>query len=136
MPYSKPFGVGQAIKCSGVLDSDSNVTALPAEPSETPQCVPANQEQAAAGSALQPSVVAVQGVQSTRQQLIMSTGHGDLTLLKSEDPLGKLRWNHAQFSDPASRQSRATNPLNTAHVCRKCRSMLSFAALEPVVQCT
>ena len=54
----------------------------------------ASQQTATAHSALQPSVATVQSLQSPGEQLIVSSGHGDLTLLNSGNPQGDLTCKH------------------------------------------
>ncbi len=87
----------------------------PAEQSDDARRSCASQQTAAAHSALQPSVATVQSLQSPGEQLVVSSGHGDLTLLDGDNPQGDLT---------CKQVTTIINALSSGCSCSRCLQMV------------
>ena len=92
----------------------------PAEQSDDARKSCASQQTATAHSALQPSVVTVQSLQLPGEQLIVSSGHGDLTLLNGGNPRGDLT---------RKQVTTVINALSGECSCSRCLQMWAHASL-------
>ncbi len=91
----------------------------PAEQSDDARKSCVSQQTPTAHSALQPSVATVQSLQSPGEQLIVSSGHGDLTLLNGGNPQGDLTCKQVTI---------IINALSGTCLCSRCLQMVQVHA--------